>query len=48
MTAPDPKAAIEHTQILIDGKWVDAATNIKMEKRDGDWFLNGHHHASPS
>jgi phenylacetaldehyde dehydrogenase len=31
MTAPDPKAAIEHTQILIDGKWVDAADGKKFD-----------------
>ena len=29
--APDPTAAIEHTQLLIDGKWVDAADGKKFD-----------------
>jgi aldehyde dehydrogenase (NAD+) len=30
-TAPDPTAEIEHTQLLIDGKWVDAADGKKFD-----------------
>ena len=29
--APDPHAPIEHTQLLIDGKWVDAADGKKFD-----------------
>jgi phenylacetaldehyde dehydrogenase len=30
-TAPNPNAPIEHTQLLIDGKWVDAADGKKFD-----------------